>query len=108
MGIGDCGHAYDHNFKYPHCTGKYHYDDKTCEYDCLLSEYEYWSLTTLLGGQDGKLVPPKNRCEDIADEWEQCSKALLEKHDPTIVKILTEQLRKAQFVDLLRLLLLLV
>jgi hypothetical protein len=88
--IGDCGHAYDGTFKYPHCTGKYHYDDKTCEYDCLLSEYEYWSLTTLLGGQDGTLVPPKNRCDDIADEWEQCSKSLLEKHDPAIVKILTD------------------
>lgn len=26
--IGDCGHAYDHTFKYPHCTGKFHYSDK--------------------------------------------------------------------------------
>jgi hypothetical protein len=88
--IGDCGHAYDHTFKYPHCTGKYHYDDKTCEYDCLLSEYEYWALTTLLGGQDGKLVPPKNRCDDISDEWEQCTKELLKQHDPNIVSILTD------------------
>merc|ERR1711907_558552 len=40
--IGDCGHAYDHTFKYPYCTGKFHYSDKTCEYDCLVSEYEWW------------------------------------------------------------------
>ena len=33
--IGDCGHAYDHTFKYPDCTGKFHYSDATCEYDCL-------------------------------------------------------------------------
>ena len=47
--IGDCGHAYDHTFKYPDCTGKFHYSDKTCEYDCLVSEFEFWSLTTVLG-----------------------------------------------------------
>ena len=55
--IGDCGHAYDHTFKYPDCTGKFHYSDATCEYDCLVSEYEWWSLTTLLGGQDGTGAP---------------------------------------------------
>lgn len=27
--IGDCGHAYDHTFKYPHCSGKYHYGPLT-------------------------------------------------------------------------------
>ena len=96
--IGDCGHAYDHTFKYPHCTGTYHYDDKTCEYDCLVSEYEWWILTTYLGGQDGHLVPPlgkpddpDGRCADIADEWEQCTKALLEKNDPAGVAILTNE-----------------
>ena len=88
--IGDCGHAYDHTFKYPHCTGKYHYSDKTCEYECLVSEYEWWALTTLLGGQDGHLVPPKNRCQDISDEWEMCTKTLLEAHDSGIVAIMTD------------------
>jgi len=95
--IGDCGHAYDHTFKYPNCFGKYHYRDKTCDYGCLVSEYLWWSLTTLLGGQDGHLVPPigsidppSGRCEEIGLEWEQCSKELLEKHDPTIVAILTD------------------
>jgi len=67
--IGDCGHAYDNTFKYPNCTGKYHYSEKTCDYACLVSEYEYWSLTSLLGGQDGHLLPPKDRCKDVALEW---------------------------------------
>jgi hypothetical protein len=32
--------------------------DRTCEYDCLVSEYEWWTLTTLLGGQDGTSGAP--------------------------------------------------
>jgi len=88
--IGDCGHAYDRTFKYPHCTGKYHYSDKTCDYACLLSEYEYWSLTSLLGGQDGHLLPPKNRCKDIADEWESCTEKLMEKNDPEVTAIMRD------------------
>jgi hypothetical protein len=88
--IGDCGHAYDHTFKYPHCTGKYHYSDKTCDYKCLFSEYEYWALTTILGGQDGHLLPPKDRCDDISDEWESCTKDKLQKNDPAISAIMTD------------------
>eukprot|EP00666_Eupelagonemidae_sp_cell4sb_P000715 gene715-13661_t len=58
-------------FKYPKCTGHFHYSDRTCDFACLASEYEWWSITSLLGGQDGSQgAPNKGRCEDIADEWE--------------------------------------
>ena len=39
----------------------YHYDE--CEYSCMITEYIYWSITSLLGAQ-------KNRLEDIENEWE--------------------------------------
>ena len=80
--------------RYPHCTGKFHYSDPTCEYDCLVSEYEWWSLTTILGGQDGTGAPPGSgagpRCDDISNEWESCTKAQLMANDPTIVSIMTD------------------
>ena len=41
----------------------YHYDDQTCDYPCMITEYFYWSLTSLLGAQ-------KNRFEAISNEWE--------------------------------------
>ena len=41
----------------------YHYNDKNCDYSCMITEYFYWSLTSLLGAQENKL-------EEISDEWE--------------------------------------
>ena len=87
-----CGRCCERRRRY--CTGKFHYSDKTCEYDCLVSEYEWWSLTTILGGQDGTGAPPGSgagpRCHDIAEEWESCTKLELAKNDPGIVKIMTD------------------
>ena len=41
----------------------YHYYDKSCDYACMITEYFYWSLTSLLGAQI-------NRFDEIAKEWE--------------------------------------
>jgi len=81
--VGDCGWSFNHTLKYPKCKGKFHYDDDTCDYSCLVTEYTMWTLTSILGGQDGSHNDAlKNRCTDIADEWAMCTKKLVETGDP--------------------------
>lgn len=40
----------------------YTYDDQTCDYTCMVTEYTYWIHTSLLGGQEG-------RADEIGQEW---------------------------------------
>jgi len=40
----------------------YSYDDPTCDYGCMVAEYHYWTLTSLLGAQ-------AERADDIDEEW---------------------------------------
>jgi hypothetical protein len=60
----------------------YHYDDDTCDYACMATEYLYWALTTQLGAQ-------AQRCEDIAHEWEPCTPEALASTDLAITELLT-------------------
>ena len=60
----------------------YHYDDRTCEYDCMAVEYCYFALTTLLGGQVG-------RGEEVHQEWQCTTPDEVRAKDPWIVKLLT-------------------
>ena len=62
----------------------YHYDDFTCDYSCMATEYLYWSLTTLLGAQDYTW-----RCNQIANEWELCSAADFQTTDTSMYALLT-------------------
>lgn len=41
----------------------YHNYDKSCDYACMITEYFYWSLTSLLGAQE-------DRYDEIFEEWE--------------------------------------
>lgn len=63
----------------------YHYDDVTCDYPCQITEYFYWALTSMLGAQN---YP--GRCEDIAVEWELCTRDLVESGDPAVYSLLIE------------------
>ncbi len=63
----------------------YHYDDTTCTYECMATEYFYWALTSILDAQNYH----PGRCEDIAGEWELCTSALVEERDPAIYALLT-------------------
>ncbi len=62
----------------------YHYNDFTCQYDCMITEYIYWSLTSLLGAQD---YP--GRCNDIMHEWELCTSAQFQSTDTAMYNLLT-------------------
>ena len=63
----------------------YHYDDRSCDYECMAAEYLYWALTSHLGGQD---FP--GRAEEIAVEWECPTPALLLERDPAVYELLTD------------------
>ena len=63
----------------------YHYDDETCSYECMATEYLYWALTSLLGGQ---MYP--GRCEEIAHEWELCTPESVVSQDAAITALLQD------------------
>ena len=64
----------------------YHYDDTTCDYQCMAAEYLYWALTTLAGGQD---YP--GRREEIVIEWECTTPEELESTDSAVYELLTDE-----------------
>lgn len=61
----------------------YTYDDSTCDYSCMVTEYHYWALTSLLGAQ-------QNRLDEIGQEWKLNTKAKLIQQDPAIYQLLTD------------------
>ncbi len=67
MDVARGGHFSDVPDEYPEAAW-YHYDDETCNYECMSTEYFYWGLTSLMGLQDYG-----DRCEEIEIEWELCT-----------------------------------
>ena len=63
----------------------YSYYDRTCDYSCQVTEYFYWALTSLLGGQD---YP--GRAEEIAVEWRAPTWESMLQRDPAASAILTD------------------
>ena len=61
----------------------YTYDDQTCEYDCMATEYIYWAMTSILGAQEKRL-------NEIAQEWVLNTRTLVENTDTTIYSLLTD------------------
>ena len=79
--LPNCADYSDERWIEDSCTGDYHYADATCDYACLLTEGLYWALTSHLGAQAG-------RCDDIADEWELCTDALIQANAPMLAQLL--------------------
>ncbi|MDH5606707.1 MAG: hypothetical protein OEY93_07450 [Anaerolineae bacterium] len=63
----------------------YTYYDETCEYECQVSEYFYWALTSILGGQD---FP--GRLGEIREEWPLNTREKVREGDPGIYQLLTD------------------
>ena len=63
----------------------YTYDDKTCEYNCQVTEYFYWSLTSLLGAQDYA-----GRLDEIGNEWKANTASLVQTMDPDVYRLLSD------------------
>ena len=70
--------------KYPD-NAWYTYYDETCKYDCQVTEYIYWALTSILGAQD---FP--GRLKRIQDEWRYNTAEKVKAGDPKIYALLTD------------------
>lgn len=64
----------------------YTYYDETCDYGCQVTEYTYWGLTSVLGGQEFE-----GRLEQIEEEWALNTHAKVKAKDPDLYKILTNE-----------------
>ena len=63
----------------------YHYDDTTCDYECMAIEYIYWAQVSNM-----EILNDTKTCDGIANEWEPCSKELLERMDVLIYALITD------------------
>ena len=61
----------------------YTYDDATCEYDCMTTEYIYWTMSSILGAQE-------NRLGEISQEWDLNTSALVQSTDTAVYGLLTD------------------
>ena len=63
----------------------YTYYDTTCVYQCQATEYLYWALTSLLGGQANP-----ERFADIGEEWRLNTPEMLASGDPDVYALLID------------------
>ena len=63
----------------------YHYTDETCDYGCMVTEYTYWALTSILGTQD---FP--GRHEALKVEWELNTRERVRTGDTAVYELLTD------------------
>jgi len=62
----------------------YTYDDETCNYSCMVTEYVYWSLSSILGAQAGD-----ERLAQINNEWQLNTLEKVQSKDLTVHVLLT-------------------
>jgi hypothetical protein len=75
MDIARGGQFINHPDEYPE-EAWYHYDDWTCDYQCMAIEYLYWCIVSDMG-----ILDDMQTCNGIANEWEPCTPILFEEID---------------------------
>ncbi|MCG8580077.1 MAG: hypothetical protein MI866_09180 [Bacteroidales bacterium] len=60
----------------------YSYDDATCEYDCQVTEYFYWAMSSILGAQ-------VTRLDEIGHEWKLNTPEKVKETDKAVYELLT-------------------
>ncbi len=70
--------------RYPDGAWYTYYDNYSCGYRCMISEYVYWALTSILGAQ-----ARPGRAERIQDEWKLPTKEQVRTGDPAVYALLT-------------------
>ena len=63
----------------------YHYTDETCDYGCMITEYLYWALTSILGTQD---FPGRHEALEV--EWELNTRERVKTEDAAVYELLTD------------------
>jgi len=63
----------------------YHYDDYTCDYECMMIEYMYWALVSNMG-----ILNDTQTASGIANEWEPYNTTLLQSIDILMYALITD------------------
>ena len=84
MDVARGGQFIQHPNDYP-LEAWYHYDDYTCDYQCMAIEYLYWCIVTNMG-----ILADATTCAGIANEWEPCTPALFEQTDTLMYALITD------------------
>ena len=67
----------------------YHYDDWTCDYQCMAMEYLYWCIVANMGLLDNPLGQNMIICNEIYNEWELCTQEDFQNTDVLMYSIIT-------------------
>ena len=63
----------------------YHYDDQTCDYECMMIEYMYWAIVSYMG-----ILNDLQTAQGISDEWEPYNSTLLQSTDTLMYNLITD------------------
>jgi len=63
----------------------YHYDDWTCDYECMMIEYMYWAIVSYMG-----ILDDSQTAAGIANEWEPYNATLLQSMDVLMYTLITD------------------